>query len=172
MQAMQAMQGPVFTFVFPALTALAGLWFGWLIIGGLLHLGLTLIGGRGDTSGTMNIVAWASLPLALRDLVRILVMMDTDQLIQYPGLSGFAPLSTEGASSGGLFLVALLSLIDIYLIWRILLVVIGVRAANGLPPAKSVAGVLAVFLIVLALQALIGFLGSRFGGLTVIRPFF
>lgn len=39
-------------------------------MGGLLHLVLTMLGGRDSTGGALNIVAWAALPFALRDLVR------------------------------------------------------------------------------------------------------
>jgi hypothetical protein len=171
MQAMQAMQGPVFTYVFPAIGALLGVWIGWLVLGGLLHLVLTLLGGRGETGAAMNIVAWASLPYAVRDLVRIGAMLLNRQVIQTPGLAGFAPLSQSGPSDLNLYLTALLGLVDIYLIWQVILLVIGVRAANGLAPSKSTAGVLAAVLIVLCLQALIIFLGARFGATSVLRPF-
>jgi hypothetical protein len=171
MQAMQAMQGPVFTYVFPAIGALLAIWLGWLVLGGLLHLALTLLGGRGETGAAMNIVAWASLPYAIRDLVRIGSMLVDRQLIQSPGLAGFAPVSQTGPSDMNLYLAALFGLIDIYVIWQVILLVIGVRAANGLAPSKSVAAVLVVVLLVLGLQALLVFLGARFGATSVLRPF-
>ncbi len=171
MQAMQAMQGPVFTYVFPALGALLSVWLGWMIVGGLLHLVLTLLGGRGDTGSAMNVVAWASLPFALRDLVRSAVMLVERQLIQHPGLAGFAPHSPDGSSGWFLFLASLMGLIDLYLIWHLILLVTGVRATNGLAPSKSAGGVLIVLLLALAVQALIIFLGARFGATSVLRPF-
>lgn len=171
MQAMQAMQGPVFTYVFPAIGAVLSVWVGWLILGGLLHLALTLLGGRGGTGSAMNIVAWASLPFALRDLVRIAAMLIDRQLIQNPGLSGFAPISMSSPSGGYLFLAALLGLIDLYLIWQVILLIIGVKAGNGLASSKSLVGVLFVILLVVALQALIAYLGDRFGATSVLRPF-
>jgi len=171
MQAMQAMQGPVFTYVFPALGALLGVWLGWLVVGGLLHLVLTLLGGRGDTGGAMNVVAWASLPFALRDLVRSAAMLVERQLIQNPGLSGFVSQSADGSSGWLLFLASLLGLVDLYLIWHLILLVTGVRATNGLAPSRSAGGVLIVILLVLAVQALIAYLGVRFGATSVLRPF-
>ena len=47
LQAQQSTQGPVFTYVIPLVGALAALWLGWLVLAGLLHLGSTLLGGRG-----------------------------------------------------------------------------------------------------------------------------
>jgi hypothetical protein len=169
MQAMQATQGPVFIYVFPAISALFGVWVGWLLVGGLLHLLLTLLGGRGDTGSAMNLVAWASLPFAIRDIVRIASMLSTDHLIANPGLRGFAPLADANSS---LFLASLLSLIDIYLIWHILLLIIGVNAADGLSRGKAVSGVFFTILLVLLLQVLFSFLSAKLGGLTIVRPFF
>src|SRR4026207_2000054 len=45
MQAQQATQGPVFTYIIPLVGALVVLWLGWLVLAGLLHLGSTLLGG-------------------------------------------------------------------------------------------------------------------------------
>jgi Yip1 domain len=88
MQALQATSGPVFLYVFPALVSLATLWVGWLLLSGLLHLILTLLGGRGSIGTTLNLVAWAGLPIVLRDTVRTIAMLSTHQLIAHPGLSG------------------------------------------------------------------------------------
>ena len=38
MQAQQATQGPVFLYVMPLVASLTGLWLGWLVLAGLLHL--------------------------------------------------------------------------------------------------------------------------------------
>lgn len=169
MQATQATQGPVFIYIFPAVAALLGVWIGWLLVGGLLHLVLTLLGGRGNTGGALNLVAWASLPFAVRDGVRIIAMLSTHQLIQNPGLSGFAPTGNGGWSA---FLAALLALIDLYMIWHILLLVTGVNAGDGISRGKAWGGVLVTVLLVLSLQALLGFFSAKLGGLTIIRPFF
>ena len=99
-QAMQATTDPVLVYIFPLFTRLGGLWLGWLLLGGGIHLLLTLLGGRGDTGVTMNITAWASLPLALRDLIRTGAILISRQSIQYPGLSGFVP---EGQGGSMLF---------------------------------------------------------------------
>ena len=168
-QAMAATQGPVFIYVFPALLAIGSVWIGWLLVGGIIHLALTLLGGRGATGSAINLVAWSSLPFAVRSLVRIVAMLVTHQLINRPGLSGFAP---QGEDNLAAYLAVFFSLIDIYIIWHIVLLIIGVRAASGLSIGKSVAAVVMVILSVSALQALLTFGTSRLASLTVIRPFF
>lgn len=164
MQAQQATQGPVFMYIMPMIGSLTGLWIGWLLLAGLLHFGSTLLGGRGSMQSALNIVAWASLPFAVRDILRIVFMLSAGHTIVNPGLSGFVP--TAG------FVSQLLTRLDIFLIWHVILMVIGFALIDALPRAKAVTGVLVVVLLVLIAQAGLGTLASSFGGLAVQRPFF
>jgi hypothetical protein len=164
MRAQQATQGPVFMYVIPLVGSLTGLWLGWLLLAALLHFGSTLVGGRGSMQSALNIVAWASLPFVVRDILRIVFMLSAGHAITSPGLSGFS-------SSTG-FVAQLLTRADIFLIWNVILLVIGFAIADGLPRGKAVTGILVVVLIVLLAQAGLGTLSSGFGGLAVQRPFF
>ena len=169
MQAIQSTQGPVFVYVLPAITALLSIWFGWLILGGMLHLVITLFGGRGSTAISMNIVAWSSLPFAVREAVQIIYLFITHKLIINPGLSGFSLIGDSGLP---LFLTRILTLIDIYLLWQIVLLILGVRISTGLNPAKATIGVIIIVLIILLLQSGLSYLGSVLGNLNITRPFF
>ncbi|NJD59107.1 MAG: hypothetical protein C3F13_14995 [Anaerolineales bacterium] len=169
MQAIQSTQGPVFVYVLPAITALVGIWIGWLILGGALHLATTLFGGRGSTLMSMNIVAWASMPLAIRSLIQIAYMLITHKLIVSPGLSGFSPVGDSAAIQ---FLGQLLKVIDIYVVWQIILLIMGTRKSTALSLVKSAIAVVLVVLIFLALQAGIAYLMSLLGNLSITRPFF
>ena len=163
MQAQQATQGPVFLYIMPMVGSLTGLWLGWLLLAALLHFGSTLLGGRGSMQSALNIVAWASLPFAVRDILRIIFMLAAGHAIINPGLSGFT--TTPG------FVAQLLTRLDIFLIWHVILLVIGFAISDGLPRAKAVTGVVVVVLLVLLAQSGIGALTSSFGGLAVQRPF-
>jgi hypothetical protein len=164
MQAQQATQGPVFMYVMPMIGSLTGLWVGWLLLAALLHFGSTLLGGRGSMQSALNIVAWASLPFAVRDILRIIFMLSAGHAIISPGLSGFA--STLG------FVSQLLTRVDIFLIWQVILLVIGLSVTDSLPRSKAVAGVLVVMLLVLLTQAGLGAITSGLGGTATQRPFF
>jgi hypothetical protein len=164
MRAQQATQGPVFTYIFPLVGAMVALWLGWLLLAGLLHLGSTLLGGRGSMQSALNVVAWASLPFALRDLLRIVFMLSTGHAIVSPGLSGF--VSTPG------FLADLLARLDIFLIWNVVLLVLGSGITDSLPRGKALAGVLIVMALILLAQAGLGMIGSGLGGTVIQRPFF
>lgn len=164
MQAQQATQGPVFMYIMPMVGSLTGLWLGWLLFAALLHFGSTLLGGRGSMQSALNIVAWASLPFALRDILRMVFMLIAGHAITSPGLSGF--ITTPG------FLAQLLTRIDIFFLWHVLLLVIGFGVADSLPRGKATAGVLIVILLVLLAQAGLATLTSGFGNMAVQRPFF
>lgn len=167
-QAATATNNPTFNYVLPALGAAFGVIVIWFIIGWLLHLLQTLLGGRGTSRAALNIAAWAALPVIVRYGVQIGVMLTSDQLLAGAGLSGFAP---AGEGVGRALLAGMLSHVDIYLIWQIVLLYLGIRLSSQLPRVKSWVVVLATVFIVLLLRALPSALLAQFGGLTVIRPF-
>jgi hypothetical protein len=159
----------MFTYVLPALGGVLGVVMMWLVIGWLLHLVLTLLGGRGTSQATVNVAAWAGLPLLLRALVQIVAMLVTDRVIGAPGLAGFAPGGTGFLAA---WLGALLSQIDIYLIWQIVLLILGAKLLSQLSTVKSVVAVLLVMALVMGLRGLPAAVLAQFSDLTVIQPFF
>ena len=163
MQAQQATQGPVFMYVMPLIGSITGLWLGWLVLAGLLHLGSTLFGGRGSMQNALNLVGWGSLPFALRDVLRVAYMFLAQHTITSPSLSGFATST---------FFVQVLSRVDLFLVWNIALLVIGFAVADGLPRGKSFANVIIVIILVLLAQAGLAALASNIGGSSIQRPFF
>ena len=164
MQAQQATQGATFMYIIPLVGSWTALWLGWMLVAGLLHLGSTLLGGRGSMQGALTIAAWASLPFAIRDLLRVIYMLSAGHAIGSPGLSGFA------ASAG--FVPQLLSRLDLFVIWYIVLLIIGFAIADGLSRGKAILGVVTVLLLVILAQAGLGTLLSGAGGQAVQRPFF
>jgi len=162
MQAQQLNQGPVVMYVFPLVGAWAGLWLGWVVLGGLLHLGSTLLGGRGSIQSALSITAWASLPFALRDILRIVYMLIEKHVIASPALSGFATSA---------FMAQLLSRTDIFLLWSLVLLIIGFAVVDGLTRGKAVLGVVIVILLILSVQAGLGSMLTNLGGTTTQRPF-
>jgi hypothetical protein len=169
MQAIQSTQSPVFIYILPAMAALVGLWIAWIITGSMIHLVQTLIGGRTEISTTLTVVAWASLPFFVKDIVRILYMLFTKNLIQYTGLSGLMPVTDEATN---LYLIKFLANIDIYMIWYVVLIIIGIKLATSLTLEKTAIGILLTILVILAVNALLAYLLSTLSGLTVIRPFY
>lgn len=164
MQAQRATQGKTFMYVIPLVGAWTGLWLGWVLVAGLLHLGSTLLGGRGSMQGALNTVAWASLPFAIRDVLRVIYMLSAGHAIGSPGLSGFA-------TSAG-FLPQLLARLDLFVLWYVILLIIGFAIVDGLSRGKAVLNVLVVIVLILLAQAGLGTLSSSVGGQAIQRPFF
>jgi hypothetical protein len=162
MQAQQLNQGTVVMYVFPLVSAWAKLWVGWVVLAGLLHLGSTLLGGRGSMQSALSVTAWALIPLALRDILRLLYMLVEGHAITSPGLSGFATSA---------FMVEILSRTDIFLLWSIILLMVGFAIVDGLTRGKAILGVLLVMLIILSAQAGVGTMLANLGGGATQRPF-
>jgi hypothetical protein len=162
LQAVQTAQGPVFLFVIPLVTGPAGIWAGWVLLAGILHLLSTLMGGRGSMTSALNAVAWASLPFAARDLLRVVFMLIAGHTLVSPGLSGFA---------GTIFFAQLLKGIDLFLVWYGILLVLALQAADNLPLRKSAIGVTVVLLVVLLAKAGLGTLTASLSGIMIYRPF-
>lgn len=168
-QAASATSGPVFVYLLPAILSLAKLFLGWALLSWILHLVLTMFGGRGTSQQASNIVAWAYLPFVIRNVVQILFIWSSNTLISNAGLSGFTP---EGEGTLYLYISALLSHIDIYFIWFVLLCGIGLSQSSQLRPGKAWFAVLLTFIIIQLIQAAPVFIAAQFNDLTVMSPFF
>jgi hypothetical protein len=162
MQSMATASGPTIVYVMPAVSELLKIWLGWFLFAAILHLSLTLAGSRGNMTSALNLVAWAGLPAALRYLVQIGSMLFAHQLVAHPGLSGFAP-------ADGSFIVrylgAILPFIDIYLVWTVALLLVGLIPTSGISAGKLIVTLLISLAILLFLEALPGFIGAQLGAL-------
>jgi hypothetical protein len=128
-----------------------------------------MFGGRGSSQQALNVVAWATLPFAIREILRLVAMWNSGQLLTNLGLSGFAP---AGEGTMALLFLALLTLVDIYLLWQIGLIILGARLAANISRFKVWSAVLIAMLLLLALRVIPTLLAAQFNDLTVIRPFF
>lgn len=160
--------GPIFTIVFPAVIAIIGIWLSWIILGSILHLGLTLAGNRNNAGTSLNLASWTSLPIALRLVVQIFATLITRQAIIQPGLAGFMT-PTGGFST---YISMVLSLIDVYLVWQIVLLIVGARLMGNITRTKAILSVLVCVFLVLLLQALPGTISQVVSGMSFSRPFF
>ena len=168
-QAMTATSGPVFTYLLPSVVTILGVYLGWLVLGWLLHLLLTLMGGRASSRQVLNVTAWSLLPFALRDIVRVVAMWNSGQMLTSLGLSGFAP------SGEGLWFIvaaALLTAVDLYFFWHVLLLSVGICAGDQLSRGKAWTAVLVVTLLLFLMRGVPALISAQFSDLTVIRPFF
>lgn len=163
-----AKAGPLYIYIFPALGALAGVWISWFLLGVILHLVLTLSGSRGSNTTALNLVGWASLPFAIRYIVQAVAILNSKELIASPGISGFIAADAAGFMS---FLRPVLAQIDLYLIWQIILLLVGIIPLTGLTRSKAWTAVLVSAVIIVALKALPAFIGGQLNGLSTTQMF-
>lgn len=134
-------------------------WIGWT--GGLYLVGL-LLGRRDVRLGTMlRVVAWSWLPFVVRGLAQSGYMWLTCDPIFNPGLSGLIWDNTPPLPGGGYAYVAptssqqlwaaLLSHLDVYLIWQLGLIASGMRRTAGF---RLKVALLATSIVALALASL------------------
>ncbi len=160
---------PLFLYLLPMVSGWAGLWLSWFLLSSLLHLSLTLAGSRAANLRSYNLAGWSFLPIGLRHVVQILAMLFTKSLIAAPGLSGFIGGDVKGFAA---FAAALLGLLDLYFVWQIILLLLGVTPLSGLEKKKAwSAAAVALFLLVL-LQAVPGFLSRALSGFSMGSGFY
>ncbi len=160
---------PLFLYVFPIVTGLAGLWVTWFLLSSLMHLSLTLAGSRAQNVRSYNLAAWSLLPIGVRHLVQIVAMLATKTVVNNPGLSGFITGDLKGFTA---FAAALLGLIDLYFIWQIILLLLGVGPLSSLKRSKAWPATAVSLLILTLLLSIPGFLSHALSGLTTSTPFF
>jgi hypothetical protein len=169
MQALQATTGTTFVYVLPSLLSLAKVWVGWLIVGNAVYLVLTALGSGLKSTRVLNIAAWAALPFGLRDLVRTLALVILRTPIHSPGISGFAPTQVGSVT---IFVTAMLSLIDVYLIWHMVLLNVGALSDSKVSAVRTIFAITITLCLIVALQALISFgIASLASNLSVMQVF-
>ncbi len=163
-QAAQFVASPLFTVVMPSVTAALGQIGSWLIWAGALYLLLVFVGTRVTFGHLFQVVVWASVPYALRGVLQAAYITASGQLIQNPGLSGLVPVPqppTEMVTGAPpppvmidtqtLLLRQLLAGIDLFLVWRLVLLILGVAVVARLSTRRSaliVVGTWALFTLI------------------------
>lgn len=160
---------PLFLYVFPVLSGLLKIWISWFLLSSVLYLSLTLAGSRAGSLKAYNLVAWSFLPWALRYLVQIVGMITSKSLISSPGFSGFIGADATGIL---LYVKSLLGLIDIYFLFQVVLLFVGVIPLSKLSKRKAWIATAVSILILLLLQGVPGLLSSALGGLSLSGIYF
>ena len=159
LQAQASQTSPLFLYVFPVLSRLSGCWLTWLLTSSLLHLVITLRGSRSSRVGASNLAAWSMTPLILRVVVEVLVVLFARRLVANPGLSTLIPSDAAGFKA---YLRSLLSVVDLYYVWHVVLLLIGSIPLSGLSKGKAVSSALTAVIIMLLLLGIPGFLKAVF----------
>ncbi len=166
------LRGSLFRYGLP----LAGLLGGWLVRGGLLYALALVLGGKSGFGAMFRMGVWTTLPDSARWLVTSAATLITGNLAT-SGLSSLIPAREVSFGAGGvlagpslpdMLLGQLLSRLDLYTLWGLILLVIGVAVTARFSWKRGLV-VTSVYwglsLALAVLPALVGFgLLSALGG--------
>jgi hypothetical protein len=125
----------------------------WLILGSLVNLFAIAFGGQANMHIAMVFAAWSTIPIGIRGLMQIMYALATTTSIKSVGLSGFAP-SVD--TSMAILLGKLLEQIDVYLIWQMILLVIGIGIMTQLDRKKPILIALSSTVTIMVIKCLFG----------------
>jgi FtsH-binding integral membrane protein len=138
-----------------------GLILTWLFRGALLFLIGYLFGTENRYIQMVTLVLWSWWPFALRDLVNAIFVLLNGQLVVNRGLS-FLLASGDQMQDAGNLLYGLLSQVDLFLVWHLVLVGVGLAVSTRASTAKAAVGTVAYWV----LTALVGLAPTLLAALT------
>ena len=137
----------------------------WSILAGVLLLGCnTIMGGETKFKNVFSVVAWTSMVTILGGIVQsfLIVSKGTSQGVS-TNLSLFLPLPGIGQDPSILY--RLLSKFDLFVMWQLILWIIGLAVVSRLTVKKSAAFVLSLWALYIVVTVALGsVLGPIFGG--------
>lgn len=141
---------------------LLGIFVGYVVRAAVLFaLGLP-VGGRAGFGQVFRMAVWTTLPSVVRSFVAAIAVLATGQM-PAPGLT--AMFSASEAADMSMVLTALLSVLDIYTVWAIVLVTLGVAATYQLSKVKSLFIAIVFWLLGVALTVGLAAIGQMFAGM-------
>jgi len=118
----------------------------WLIVA-LMYWGLIFIfRNKTKYSKILTIVVISSVPILISNLVNLFYTLFTGKMIINPGLSGLVASGKVFADSSNL-LYMILSRVDIFILWGLILLIIGIAISCKMKVWKSISIVLIFYIL-------------------------
>ena len=172
---------PTFTFWIGLVGVILGLLIIWVIWAGIILLFVSMFGGRTEFGRLWRLSVWASLPIGIQGIlsgIYLLVaggmqplLLSVAAFMQNPmeqfSSGNMSPedfASFVPPSGGELALFALAGYLDVFVIWRLLLMILGVMIIAKLNWKKSAAIILIPWLIGVGIAVGAASLVSQIGG--------
>ncbi len=119
----------------------------WLLMAGVLYALVFIGGGEASFRTAWDVTPWTNLPFVLRHLVQAVWIWTHQDLLRYPGLSGWVA-SGDWAADTRHPLVALLAQVDVPGLWHVALVYWALRGAFRLSRPAAL-GLTAVYTLIM-----------------------
>ncbi|MBN2389262.1 MAG: YIP1 family protein [Anaerolineae bacterium] len=142
-----------------------GTFIAWLLWGGGLYLASVFLGRSSSFGQMFRLAVWTWLPYGLRGLVQTVYVLVTGEAIVNAGFSGFVidkgVTSVISPGPGQLALASILSRVDVFMVWHVLLASVALMAFTSLTRRKALTATLAIWIVF----ALVGIVPAIFGGM-------
>ena len=132
----------------------------WLLSAGVLYFLGLVAGGEANFAQSFAILVWSWLPYALRNLVMAAYVAYSGQLINQ-GLS-FLVATGDQTKDAANWLYSLLSQIDLFYLWHLILVVVGLATVGRFSKAKATIVGLIYLAVTTALSLVPTLIGTLF----------
>ena len=160
---LQFFSSPPFMVGMALASGLLGLLIGWIVAAAILYIVSLLAGGELDYGRAFALAPWLWLPYGLRDLAQALYIFIDGKMIVYQGLS-FLVATGDSLKDVRNLAYLLLSQVDLFSLWHLLLVYAGLRAVGQLSRGSAALTTLLYAATMLALGAVPGLIGGGAGG--------
>jgi len=143
------------------IAGLVGLAVSWLFRAGVLHFVSLALGGQSRFAEMFSVANWARMPTAIRGVLQAVYVPLMGKLIT-PGLAGLLAEPESPLRQGTSVAYALLSRIDLWTIWELILLGLGVSVVARFSRRKAAGIVLGYWLLTLALALIPVLIGRAF----------
>jgi hypothetical protein len=136
---------------------------GWLLRGAVLHFSSMALGGLSGWGSTFAVGVWSMLPFFVRDIVQAIYITTSKQLIEHQGIA-FLVSSGNWLQDSRNLAYAALSNVDLFALWHIILLGIGVSVATKVSRTKGLVLAVIVWAVFLGLKLIPVAIGKAVGG--------
>ncbi|MFU8772641.1 MAG: Yip1 family protein, partial [Anaerolineales bacterium] len=148
----QVLTHPIITIGFPAVFTVTMIWVGWLIWTVALHLVGMWLGGKHRFGQIWQVVVWSQLPIIFSGFLASIYILITGEFIfnlSLARLFGIEPAFPDPSfvqpSVGQMVMHALLARIELFQVWSLILIGIGMMVAAKLSLRKAILVILLVW---------------------------
>ena len=132
----------------------------WLVSAGVLYFLGLVAGGETNFAQSFAILAWSWLPYSVRNLVMAAYVAYSGKLIN-PGLSSLVATGDQAKDAAN-WLYGLLSQVDLFYLWHLVLVIVGLAAVGRFSKTKATIVGLIYLAVTTALSLVPTLVGSMF----------
>ena len=120
-------------------SGLIGLWVRWLFRAGVIHAVSLGLGGRNRFTQVFTMVLWTWMPLLARTLLQTLSIAFNGTLPAHQGLVAYLAAMGQTLPSGTQYTLLSQAQLDVFTLWSLMLLGLGVYITTELSKAKAVA---------------------------------